>query len=295
MQDLITISKSLIGKDDKVTVPTVDARELWTWLESKQDFSTWIKKRLSHGFFIDDVDYCSTIKKVARTIGGSTRTDYTITTYMAKHIAMMEQTERGHKARHYFIKMEQEARRLMNFTGIAAELREWTESAMYCGSTRAEALVHANEMMKQTRGFSVLEHLGVEPHTISTTKPLPLDTYESEDGYFTPQQLTARLNISIAKFNQLLIDAHLQRKTCAYERSGNFGKPAPKYLPLQSDFFDLQDLKDLNGNDITILRWKDAVLDEIGDRTSTRSIAVPPQGSEAVAEDAYARKFRTNK
>jgi len=291
MQDFITISKSLIGKDDKVTVPTVDARELWTWLGSKRNFSTWITNKIDTNGFVNEIDYCSLHTKVER----ATIIEYTITTYMAKHIAMMEQTAKGYEVRDYFIKMEQEARRLLNFTGIAAEMAEWIQVSLLNGNTRKEARIHANEMMKQTRGFSVLEHLGVEPHTISTTKPLPLDTYESEDGYFTPQQLTARLNISIAKFNQLLIDAHLQRKTCAYERSGNFGKPAPKYLPLQSDFFDLQDLKDLNGNDITILRWKDAVLDEIGDRTSTRSIAVPPQGSEAVAEDAYARKFRTNK
>ena len=40
---------------DKITA--VNARDLWKFLESKQDFSTWIKRRIEKYEFIEGQDY----------------------------------------------------------------------------------------------------------------------------------------------------------------------------------------------------------------------------------------------
>ena len=40
-----------------MAVETVNARELYTFLESKQDFSTWIKNRIEKYEFVENADY----------------------------------------------------------------------------------------------------------------------------------------------------------------------------------------------------------------------------------------------
>ena len=39
------------------TTETVSTRDIWAALESKQDFSTWIKNRIRQGGFQDNIDY----------------------------------------------------------------------------------------------------------------------------------------------------------------------------------------------------------------------------------------------
>lgn len=87
----------------------VDLRELYCELGSKQDFSTWAKSRLSQ--FVKDEDFASFHRIVERETGASKRTDYAVSLDCAKHIAMMEQTERGRRVRRYFIDCEKALRK----------------------------------------------------------------------------------------------------------------------------------------------------------------------------------------
>lgn len=48
------IIKQNIGGEE---VNAVNARDLWKRLESKQDFSTWIKARIQKYGFVEGVDY----------------------------------------------------------------------------------------------------------------------------------------------------------------------------------------------------------------------------------------------
>ncbi|GAA5100442.1 hypothetical protein GCM10023260_12300 [Bartonella acomydis] len=60
MNTLIKITEQII---DRETVQTVNARELHVFLESKQDFSTWIKKRIAAYSFLEGQDFIRFHKK----------------------------------------------------------------------------------------------------------------------------------------------------------------------------------------------------------------------------------------
>lgn len=87
----------------------VDARELHEFLESKRDFSNWIKDRIDKFGFIENQDYVSFAKIVERETGGTTRIEYGLTIDMAKELSMVENNDKGREARRYFIQKEKEA------------------------------------------------------------------------------------------------------------------------------------------------------------------------------------------
>ena len=88
----------------------VDARSLHKTLGSKQDFSTWIKRRISQCQFRENFDFISLHQKVERETGASSRVEYIVTADMAKHLGLMEKTPQGHQIREYFIEQEKIAR-----------------------------------------------------------------------------------------------------------------------------------------------------------------------------------------
>ena len=84
------------------------ARELHSFLNSKQDFSTWIKGRIDKFGFIENKDYTTFHKIVER----AKRKEYAITLDMAKELSMVENNDKGHIARRYFIDSEKKYRQL---------------------------------------------------------------------------------------------------------------------------------------------------------------------------------------
>ena len=108
MNEIIKTTKS---ESNGETVMTCDARELWEFLESKQDFSTWMKNRISKYDFKEGKDYL--LHKIVEQLpsGRKYRVDYRITLDMAKELAMVENNERGKQARQYFIEAEKRWRK----------------------------------------------------------------------------------------------------------------------------------------------------------------------------------------
>ena len=100
----------------------VDARSLHKSLGSKQDFSTWIKRRISQCQFRENFDFVSLHQKVERDTGASSKIEYIITADMAKHLGLMEKTPQGHEIRKYFIEQEKVARNAMY--GIQIEINK---------------------------------------------------------------------------------------------------------------------------------------------------------------------------
>lgn len=75
----------------------VNGRELYSALQSKQDFSTWAKKRLAECDAQEDIDYERFHKKMEA--NNATMIEYIIKLDTAKEMAMLEHNEKGKRVR----------------------------------------------------------------------------------------------------------------------------------------------------------------------------------------------------
>lgn len=99
MNQLIEINTSEAG------IKTVNARDLHAFIESKQDFSTWIKSRIEQYGFVENEDF--TVHKFVDRRGNVV--DYFCAIDMAKELSMVERNAKGKQARQYFIECERVA------------------------------------------------------------------------------------------------------------------------------------------------------------------------------------------
>ena len=85
---------------------TVSARELYKELEVTDRFSRWFDRMLAYGF-VDGEDFTS-VKSSTLVNNGAERElqDYQVTMDMAKHICMVQRTEKAKKVRQYLIDLE---------------------------------------------------------------------------------------------------------------------------------------------------------------------------------------------
>lgn len=94
----------------------VSARDLHEFLESKQDFSTWIKNRIKKYGLIENQDYNLLHNFVEQVSGTKQLIEYALTLDSAKELAMVEGNDKGREARQYFIacekKLKEEAKPL---------------------------------------------------------------------------------------------------------------------------------------------------------------------------------------
>jgi len=100
MINIETVKQVIDGQE----VNSVNLRDLWKELESKQDFSNFAKKNLE-GFTVNE-DYLTHDKKVERQI----LKEYIVTLDTAKHIVMLQRNEKGKQIRRHFIHMEEQFR-----------------------------------------------------------------------------------------------------------------------------------------------------------------------------------------
>ena len=135
--EIISIKKSVINGEEQMAV---NARELWQTLESKQEFSTWIKNRLAD--FEEGIDYL--VDKIVKQhpSGKKYMIEYTLTLDTAKHLAMLERNEIGKKIRQYFIEVEKEYRYF-----VQAEKDPVTVSAPNLPESTAELLHSINKRL----------------------------------------------------------------------------------------------------------------------------------------------------
>lgn len=83
MKDLIKVTDTTINNE---VVQAVSARELHQFLESKQDFSDWVKSRIDTYDFQENQDFIVFRKIMKNPTGGRPAKEYAITLDMAKEL-----------------------------------------------------------------------------------------------------------------------------------------------------------------------------------------------------------------
>lgn len=111
----------------------VSARDIYQYLESKQDFSTWIKKRIIEGDFVENQDFISLHKKMEA--NNATLKEYIITLDMAKHLGLMERNNKGKELRKYFIACEKKLKEMNSF-----QVPKTLSQALLLASQQAEQI-----------------------------------------------------------------------------------------------------------------------------------------------------------
>ena len=103
--------------ENKEKEKLINARELHQKLESKRQFTNWIKHRIEHYKFIKNKDFITFNNFVKRDKSnnlGTTLTEYFITLDMAKELCMVENNDIGRNIRRYFIELEKRYRKIIN-------------------------------------------------------------------------------------------------------------------------------------------------------------------------------------
>lgn len=138
--DLVPVFTGIIQHQ---SVQLCNARDLHKFLESRQDFSNWIKNRIEQYGFIADEDYSINLSNRSDGKAGKRRTEYHLTLDMAKELAMVENNEKGRQIRRYFISLERSNKpALPDQTASQDHLMRCVELSSHLASVAQKALIN---------------------------------------------------------------------------------------------------------------------------------------------------------
>lgn len=134
---LIPVSPRPVGPE---TIPTVNARELHSFLEVKRAFSHWIKDQIERARLVENRDFVTAVIKDNRQI----LVEYYLTIDAGKHIGMISNTDKGFEVRDYFIECERVAKNPIAQLNDPASLR----ALLLVNVEKVIALEHKVEVMQ---------------------------------------------------------------------------------------------------------------------------------------------------
>jgi len=106
IKDLIPIFGQKIESQDGV-----NARDLWCFLEVKDKFANWIQRSIKKNDFVEGIDYVRFPDSGSeRRIGSEHKIEYYVSLDMAKHLGMLQSTQKGKEIRNYFLDCEKIAK-----------------------------------------------------------------------------------------------------------------------------------------------------------------------------------------
>lgn len=94
---------------DGSEINSVNAREIYDYLEIKTPFSMWIRRAIEKYDFMENIDFTTH----SFVIGKATQVDYIVTLNMAKELAMLENNPKGKETRKYLIYFEETAKEII--------------------------------------------------------------------------------------------------------------------------------------------------------------------------------------
>lgn len=121
MQELMMIENELVPVYETSTGErVVYGTELYSYLESKRQYTDWLKTRLQDCDAIENEDFQSFSQKNEK--GGRPQKEYIIKLDIAKEMAMLERNEKGKQVRRYFIQIEKKYKKNI-LNGLSKELQ----------------------------------------------------------------------------------------------------------------------------------------------------------------------------
>jgi phage anti-repressor protein len=100
---LIPYQARLIGSE---TIPTVDGRDLYQFLEVLKPYPTWVKAQIKRARLVEHRDFEVYYQEGRNPQGGRPSLEYFFTFDAGKHIGMLSNTDKGHQVREYFLTCE---------------------------------------------------------------------------------------------------------------------------------------------------------------------------------------------
>lgn len=152
MTESTTNVGALIPISEKNGKQAVSARDLHSFLESKRDFSNWIKDRIEKYDLVENEDYVVFNKFGENPNGGRPLIEYALTIDAAKELSMVEGNEKGKLARRYFIACEQKLQELASPSYMIADpikrAEKWIEEQKQMKQLAAENEKQAEKIEK---------------------------------------------------------------------------------------------------------------------------------------------------
>lgn len=170
---------------DGDSVKTVNARAIWSYLESKQDFSTWVKGRIEKGGFVENEDYLLHKFMEQLPSGAKAKIDYYCTLDMAKHLGLMEGNAKGKIVRKYFVFCDKLARRLVE--------------------ERVKTVTNPLEVSNLNARLDSLEAELLEVKKNNTKPKLS----KKNDGNYSFTQVCELLNLDAASFRPYMVEHNM--------------------------------------------------------------------------------------
>lgn len=178
----------------------VNARDLHSFLESKQDFSTWMKNRIEQYGFVENQDFqILAPQNYGASWGGSNKVEYALSINMAKELSMVERSEKGKQARRYFIACEEKLKEVAVKGYIPQQnvsQEQYSIAQKFEAAEAAARLLKLNNIGKVRMAKAILDPLGI-----------PVPEYLTSTG----QKLSARellvmhgIRIGSAAFNKIM-------------------------------------------------------------------------------------------
>lgn len=201
--ELIRINKNEKGEQ------IVSARDLHEFLESKQDFTTWIKHRVEKYGFEENVDF--TLHKFMEF--KTWKHDYLLKTSVAKELSMVENNEKGKMARKYFIECEE---KVNNISSESQQKRLYERSPQELLADNAIALNKMFEALK----INIPKEIIISSAITGTSNAIGYDFPEvqcllnkiDEEAYHTKSEICKNAGIKGNKVNASLVELGLQEE-----------------------------------------------------------------------------------
>lgn len=198
----------------------IRAKDVWERIGSQQQFSNWIRSRLSSANAILNIDYAENRIKNTGNVNsrrGRKSLDISVTFDMACQIVMLEETDKGRQFRQYFIDAKKKLQKLEQKQESVAYSGPITSFDEAAGCVRA--FLSVADMFKVPTHLAQIEAVkethtktGVDFSNVLRLSPAQ-DNIKPEEEMLEPSDLAEHFGLkSGQEMNMLLVAAGLQVK-----------------------------------------------------------------------------------